>query len=222
VGHTRRTVQRSAAGLSAANELCVGIVASDPSDLRRVAEALAQPEFQVAAVSFDVNELVVETRNLEMDAVVSHCGGSLTGITGSVLRRLRRFWPGVRVVAVCRTASLPELRRALALGLDALVLEDELDAALGPAVRAACAGQLSVPSAARPHVYGPALSHAEREVLSRVAAGLTNNEIAARLHISTSTVKSRLAQAFGKLGVASREEAADALRSVEGGRGTAR
>jgi DNA-binding NarL/FixJ family response regulator len=218
----RKAGQQSAVGLGPAPQLCVGTIATDPPDLRRMAEALAGPEFEIAAVTFEVGELLLEARDLELDAVVWHCGDSLTGMTTVSLRPIRRTWPGVTLVAVCRTANMHDLRRSLGLGLDALVLHDELGRALAPAVRAACAGQISVPRAARPQVYGPALSHAERQALSGVAAGLTNNEIAARLHISTSTVKSRLAQAFSKLGVGSREEAAEAMRDVEGKRDSAR
>ena len=208
--------------MGAAPELCVGTVASDPPDLRRLVEALAGPEFEIAAMSFEVGELLLEARDHELDAVVWHCGDSLADLTAATLRPIRHMWPGVTLVAVCRAANLHDLRRSLGLGLDALVLHEELSRALAPAVRAACAGQISIPRAARPHVYGPALSHAEREVLASVAAGLTNNEIAGRLHISTSTVKSRLANAFNKLGVGSREEAAEAMRDVEGKRDSAR
>ena len=52
------------------------------------------------------------------------------------------------------------------------------------------------------------LTPREREVLARVAAGLTNRQIAARLGISDRTVQFHLGNVLGKLGVASRTEAA--------------
>jgi len=52
------------------------------------------------------------------------------------------------------------------------------------------------------------LTAREREVLSRVAAGLTNKQIAAGLGISDRTVQYHLGNVLGKLGVASRTEAA--------------
>jgi LuxR family maltose regulon positive regulatory protein len=51
------------------------------------------------------------------------------------------------------------------------------------------------------------LSEREREVLTLVAAGLSNREVAERLYISLSTVKSHTASIYGKLGVHSRTEA---------------
>jgi signal transduction histidine kinase/DNA-binding CsgD family transcriptional regulator len=52
------------------------------------------------------------------------------------------------------------------------------------------------------------LTPREREVLTGVAAGLTNKQIAARLGISDRTVQFHLGNVLGKLGVASRTEAA--------------
>ena len=51
------------------------------------------------------------------------------------------------------------------------------------------------------------LSNRERQVLALLADGLGNKQIAARLGISTNTVKTHLELLFEKLGVASRAEA---------------
>ena len=56
-------------------------------------------------------------------------------------------------------------------------------------------------------VSGPTLSNREREILGLLADGLGNKQIAARLGISTNTVKTHLELLFEKLGVSSRAEA---------------
>ena len=53
----------------------------------------------------------------------------------------------------------------------------------------------------------PALTTREREILALLADGLGNEQIAARLGISTNTVKTHLELLFDKLGAASRAEA---------------
>ena len=61
-----------------------------------------------------------------------------------------------------------------------------------------------------PNVVGPAgtsLSNREREILALLADGLGNKQIAARLGISTNTVKTHLELLFEKIGVSSRAEA---------------
>jgi len=57
-----------------------------------------------------------------------------------------------------------------------------------------------------------ALSSRELEVLSKMALGITNREIADKLCISQATVKTHVLNIFGKLGVSSRMSAVDAAR----------
>ncbi len=53
----------------------------------------------------------------------------------------------------------------------------------------------------------PPLSPREREVLQCVAQGLSNPDIAARLHIAETTVKTHLLRVFAKLDVDDRTRA---------------
>ncbi len=114
-----------------------------------------------------------------------------------------------RPVVVVTTGGAPSaVRRALRAGARAVVLEEDLETTLGPAVRAATAGLVAIPSALRGQAVKPVFSHREREILTLVADGATNKEIADRLYLAESTVKSHLSTAFTKLGVRSRAEAA--------------
>jgi DNA-binding NarL/FixJ family response regulator len=61
--------------------------------------------------------------------------------------------------------------------------------------------------ARRDTIVGTVLTNREREILALLADGLGNKQIAARLGISTNTVKTHLELLFGKLGVSSRAEA---------------
>ena len=55
------------------------------------------------------------------------------------------------------------------------------------------------------------LSGREREVADLVSLGRTNKEIAAELFLSEKTVESHMSRLFGKLGVRSRAEVAEAV-----------
>jgi DNA-binding CsgD family transcriptional regulator len=68
-----------------------------------------------------------------------------------------------------------------------------------------CRRHWSTP-AARPVSGWHSLTDAEHAVACLVAEGLSNNQVAARLYISTHTVAHHLRQAFRKLGIASRVE----------------
>jgi DNA-binding NarL/FixJ family response regulator len=107
------------------------------------------------------------------------------------------------------------VRRALDAGADGVVFESELESTLSVAVRAVASGQSVVPRKLRASVERPAFSHRERQVLSFVSRGLTNAQIAEKLFLSESTIKSHLSSAFSKFGVRSRKEAAALFLELE-------
>jgi len=99
---------------------------------------------------------------------------------------------------------------ALRLGASGFVVKTAPTAELLDAIRRAAAGGLAF--GVRPG-NGVTLSEREREVLRLVVDGASNDEIGARLGISSRTVESHLRRLFERLAVASRTElAARALR----------
>lgn len=133
----------------------------------------------------------------------------------ATLRRLRREVRETAIVAVSPTATGTGVRRALDAGADAIVFEPKLEETLGVTVSAVWSGQSVVPRKLRASVERPAFSHRERQVLSFVSQGLTNAQIADRLFLSESTIKSHLSSAFAKFGVRSRREAAALFLELE-------
>jgi DNA-binding NarL/FixJ family response regulator len=133
----------------------------------------------------------------------------------AVLRRLRRQRRAPRIVAVSPLATAIGVRRGLDAGADAIVHEPELEWTLAVAVSAVASGQSVVPRAHRASVERPSFSHRERQVLSCVARGLTNAQIADELYLAESTIKSHLSSAFAKFGVRSRKEAAALFLETE-------
>jgi DNA-binding NarL/FixJ family response regulator len=126
----------------------------------------------------------------------------------AALRRIRKDVPAARLVVVARDdRSAIAARQALNAGAEAFVPVDAVDRALAPALDAVMAGLVCAPRALRRLVAKPTFSHREKEVLELLVAGLTNRQIAARLYLAESTVKTHLAAAFAKLGVGSRKDA---------------
>jgi DNA-binding NarL/FixJ family response regulator len=133
------------------------------------------------------------------------------GVTPGEQRRRAR-------AAVERTAPRPvvvitdlerrgAVQRLLTAKVHGLVLLGDIERNLAITVRAVAAGQLCVSGIVRGAVVPRPLTTRERQILAMVIMGLTNGEIAARLHIAESTVKSHLASTFDKLEVRSRAEA---------------
>jgi DNA-binding NarL/FixJ family response regulator len=81
------------------------------------------------------------------------------------------------------------------------------EAALDPAVQHHVLAALTVPSADAPPDLPDGLTPREAEVLTLIASGLTNAEIAERLVVSAATVKSHVNHIFAKAGVRDRAQA---------------
>jgi DNA-binding NarL/FixJ family response regulator len=142
------------------------------------------------------------------DAVVLVSSRVDAGVLAA-LRRVRQHQSVTRIVVVAAGGdpTSQQARQALNAGADAFVPRSEADPALAAAVRAVLAGLVCVPHEARRVLAKPTFSHREKEVLGLLVAGLTNRQIASRLFLAESTVKTHLMSAFAKLGVRSRKDA---------------
>ena len=173
--------------------------------------------------------MVVESRGLSVDelghgyapdpdVVVVSFGRGITE-RDQQMRRLRKSLPNTHLIAVMPEDSRRGVRRALEAGADGVVFEGEVETALTWTVRAVLAGQTVVPAAGRHEVDRPTLSGREKQVLGMVVMGMSNKAIAGKLYLAESTVKCHLSSAFSKLGVRSRNEAADLILHSGGGLG---
>lgn len=133
----------------------------------------------------------------------------------AALRRLCREAGKPAVVAVSPPSTGAGVRRALDAGADGIVFDPELELTLAATVRAVAIGQSAVPRKLRAGVERPVLSHRENQVLALVRRGLTNAEIAERLYLAESTIKSHVASIFNKFGVRSRKEVVAAFDDLE-------
>jgi DNA-binding NarL/FixJ family response regulator len=131
------------------------------------------------------------------------------------LRRLRREQSTPAIIVISPPATGTSVRRALDAGADAIVFEPEIETTLAVTALAVASGQSVVPRKLRASIERPAFSHRERQVLALVSRGLTNSEIAERLLLAQSTVKSHLSSAFTKLGIRSRKEVTAVLLDPE-------
>jgi DNA-binding NarL/FixJ family response regulator len=200
------------------SRLRVGVLAKTGITSRRVAALLERDGFEVAARVSTPRELTAPRRPLNADAcvVVSEQVGERSGW----LRQVAESMPNVPIVAVAASASRREIRDALAAGASGFVDDQSLEERLVPTVQAVCAGQLAVPADFREAVARPRLSPREKQILGMVVMGFSNGEIAGKLFIAETTVKSHLSSAFQKLGVRSRSEATALILDSDGGLGT--
>jgi DNA-binding NarL/FixJ family response regulator len=185
---------------SAVQTTHVAVFAKDELDRRRVAHVLEHEGFHVSLFQ----DPIAATEELAPDVLVLS-GDGQTVVDGPSV--LRRRWPEAPFVVVSCHRGRAAVHEALAAGATGFVPEDEIDRRLCPTVGAVCAGQLAIPAEYREAAVRPILSPRERQVMSMVVLGFSNLEVAKKLHVTETTVKSHLSSAYRKLGVRSRHEA---------------
>jgi DNA-binding NarL/FixJ family response regulator len=181
----------------------------------RIAIALGERDLQTSLVELENAQQLFGLEDLDANAIVVLLCDVDQPRQMANLRRLRREMREPAIIAISPIATGTGVRRALDAGADAIVFEPELESTLVVAVSAVASGQSVVPRKLRASVERPAFSHRERQVLTLVSRGLTNAQIADRLFLSESTIKSHLSSAFSKFGVRSRKEAAALFIELE-------
>ncbi|MFG3442982.1 response regulator [Nonomuraea sp. NPDC047897] len=140
----------------------------------------------------------------------------LPGRSGlDVLPELRAALPGCAVLILTTFARPGYLRRAMEAGAAAFLVKDGPVEELAAAVRRAVAGERVVDPALAAAALnaGPSpLTARERDVLAAALDGSTIADVAARLHLSESTVRNHLSSAIGKTHTRNRIEAAHLAR----------
>jgi dTDP-4-amino-4,6-dideoxygalactose transaminase/DNA-binding NarL/FixJ family response regulator len=183
----------------------IGIAADSAAARLRIATTLSADGLYDSEQPLSLVEGGIATVAHQPLSVLVYAGD----VKAEVLRRLRRAkreWD-VRVVVVVPPRAT-HVRHAVGSAIDGVVEEALIETALGPTVRTVLAGQVVLPGSHAGELIAPNLSHREKEVLVLAALGLPNAEIAKRLYLAKSTVKSHLTVAFSKLGVSTRSEAA--------------
>jgi len=145
-----------------------------------------------------------------MDMVMPEMDGA------SATHAIRQQFPQVQVIALTSFKEGELIKNALEAGAIGYLLKDVSADDLARAIRAAHAGRATlspeaaqslVETANQPATPGLDLTEREREVLGLMIEGLNNTQIAGRLTVSPSTIKSHVSNILSKLGVASRTEA---------------
>lgn len=145
-----------------------------------------------------------------MDMVMPDMDGATT------TRLIRKQSPSIQVLALTSFKEETLVKSALQAGAIGYLLKDVTADELAQAIRAAHAGrstlspeasQALVHATSQPPTPGINLTGREREVLTLMVEGLNNAQIAEKLTVSSSTVKSHVSNILAKLGVGSRTEA---------------
>ncbi|MFJ9634322.1 response regulator [Streptomyces sp. NPDC101175] len=201
------------------------VVADDQTVLREGIVMLLGllPGIEVVGAAGDGDEAVRLVAELAPDVVLMdlrmpRCDGV------EATRRIRADHPGTQVVVLTTFADDASLFPALHAGARGYLTKDaggdEIvravhsvlsgDAGLSPSIQRRLLERLSDPepqSVSDPAEPPDGLTAREIEVLVLIAEGLSNQEIARKLHVSTATVKTHINNLFAKTGLKDRAQA---------------
>ena len=166
-------------------------------DIQVVAEVARGDELVAAALAARPDVAVVDIEMPGQDGI-------------SAASELRHSLPSCRTLILTMYGRPGFVQRAMEGGVSSFVLKDAPVEVLAAAIRRCAAGEDVVdPSlAARVLRAGPGpLSTREREILAACAEGLSTAELATRLWLSEGTIRNRVSEILGKLGVRNRTEA---------------
>jgi DNA-binding NarL/FixJ family response regulator len=158
----------------------------DGIEATRKITAVSPPTRVIILTTFDVDEYAFD--------------GLRAGASGFLLKNARpdELLSGIRSVATGDAVLAPSTTRR--------VLDAFAEGFVTPGSAAPEAGEPGVPET---DMLGPlgALTARELEVFTEMAAGSTNKEIAQRLHLSETTVKTHVVRVLAKLGLRDRTQA---------------
>jgi DNA-binding NarL/FixJ family response regulator len=185
----------------------IAVCSEDPAIRTRIESILGSAGYHIIACSPAFEGLGAAERQADIQAVVTACPEPGL-LDGNWIGPLRAQFDGIPLVVVATGDGTRTAWAASPAQVEGLVAESELELTLVASVEAVLADQLCIPRGMREALAQPVFSHREKQVLDLLLSGLSNGEIAHRLYLSESTVKTHLSSSFRKLGVSSRAEAA--------------
>lgn len=184
-----------------------------------------QPDIEVVGEAADGSEGVAMARRLEPDVILMDLlMPNMDGITA--IGRIKAERPETEIVTMTSFIEEDKVTAALEAGASGYVLKDAEAEEVAAAVRAAFAGEVHLdPAVARllaqrmrqrkspEESLTEPLTDREKDVLGLLGQGMSNKEIGSSLFITERTARTYVSNILGKLGLASRTQAA--LYAVE-------
>jgi DNA-binding NarL/FixJ family response regulator len=199
------------------------VICDDQAIIRDGLEMMLKLEgdIEVVGLAQDGDEALQLTAARAPDLILMDL--KMAGMNGvEATRRIRAAYPETKVLVLTTYDDEEWVFDAIRAGASGYLLKDTprekvIEAIRGtgmgkayvdPQVAGKLLGQVSGNQAKPATLITAKLSERERDVLHLLARGLTNSEIAARLHLSEGTVRNHVSAIFDKLNVSDRTQAA--------------
>jgi len=169
-----------------------------------------EPDMTLVATASSGKEGILKHREIKPDITLMDLRlPDLSGI--DVMLAILSECPGARIILLTMFAGDVEIQRALQAGAQGYLLKSMPPEQMVETIRQVYAGKKRVApeiaSALAEHIGDEQLTNRERDVLSHVAGGNRNRDIAKTLVISEETVKVHIKHIMEKLGATDRTHA---------------
>ena len=169
-----------------------------------------EPDMKVVAESSDGEEAIKQFRLHRPDVTLMDL--QMPSLDGTeAIRRIRDEFPNARIIVLSTYSGDVQVLKAIKAGARGYILKGHVHRELLDAIRSVHAGHKRLPpevaAELAEHAADDALSSREIDVLRLIGAGNSNKQIADKLSIGETTVKSHITNILSKLGANDRAHA---------------
>ena len=185
----------------------------------------SQPHFIVKTADGDAENVQKTVSTQQPDVLLMDVGLPMHSDIGFVVSLIKSF-PNIKIIMMGMAPIQEEVLQFIEAGVSGFILKDATIEDFINTIRAVANGEKVLPSNMTKSLFSLIVDHAikqygaskliksvrltkrEREVVTLIADGLTNKEIAAKLHLSTYTVKSHVHNILEKMALNTRVQIA--------------
>jgi len=189
-----------------------------------------KPDIFVTGLSAELSDIALRIARSESDVILLD-SVSVNALNRQSVTRMRDLNPNAQVLMVGMDPDEGAFLRAVRTGVSGYLLHEASPADLIAAIRAVARREAVCPSKFCKALFdalagvgeftscvrkmGLRLTRRQQELLSMVARGLTNKEIASRLNLSEQTVKNHIHRMLRKIGANDRSEVIQLARAED-------
>ncbi|MFZ0783609.1 MAG: response regulator transcription factor [Candidatus Sulfotelmatobacter sp.] len=170
----------------------------------------AEPDMELVAEAADGEEAIEQFRRHRPDITLMDI--QMPSMNGTeAIGRIRNEFPNAKIIVLSTYSGDVQVLRAIKAGARGYIVKGHVHRELLDAIRSVHAGHKRIPpeiaAELAEHAADDELSSREIDVLRRIAAGSSNKQIADKLSIGETTVKSHIRSILSKLGANDRTHA---------------
>jgi DNA-binding NarL/FixJ family response regulator len=170
----------------------------------------AEPDMEIIAEASDGEEAVKQFRRHRPDVTLMDI--QMPNVNGiEAISRIRNEFPGAKIIVLSTYSGDVQVLQAIKAGARGYIVKGHVHRELLNAIRSVHAGHKRIPpeiaAELAEHAADDSLSSREIDVLRLVAAGNANKQIADKLSIEETTVKSHISSILSKLSANDRTHA---------------